>query len=376
MLTKEPRVPKRRVIPTLFVAAVTFVVAHWGHSTSAYAEDAHPRTTTAPQFQAFHHVVMATRIEVLLPATPDSAQAAEEVFAVFDEVDARMSEWKESSPLSSLNRSGGNPTPLPADLRAVIKRGLRLGEQTGGAFDITWAALWGLWDFKSDAPRPPSKEALKAAVARVNFRDVQIDDVEGTVTLTKPEMKLGLGGIAKGYALERAASVLRARNIDDFMLSAGGQILAAGRKGKREWQVGIRDPRQGRGDFFALLKAENVSVSTSGDYERYFIVDGVRYHHILDPRTGMPARGVRSVTIVAEDPVSADALSTAVMVMGVRSGVALLQRLPDVEGLIVDERGELHMTAGIQPRLRIKNLPTARDSRGGAAAISKDETRP
>ncbi len=329
-------------------------------SAPATAKTTKTDKTEAARFVSFQHPVMGTKLEVLLPVAPDAAESAQVVFRVFDDIDARMSEWKTTSPLSAVNRKAGSAVPVPTDLRALIKRGLALGKQTDGAFDITWAALWGVWDFKASAPKLPSKEALKAATALIDYRKVNVDDRQGTVRLEKPGMKLGLGGIAKGYALERAAAALRKRGAHDFMLSAGGQVLAGGSKGNRPWKVGIRDPRGGRDDFFALLNVQDASVSTSGDYERFFITDGIRYHHILDPRTGMPTRGVRSATVVAADPTVADALSTAVMVKGVRAGMALLQDAPNVEGILVDEHGELHMTAGIQKQLRLKHLPIGR----------------
>lgn len=295
----------------------------------------------------FQHGVMGTRLEVVLPDAADAADAAQLVFDVFDDVDARMSEWRAMSPLSAVNRNAGAPVFVPEELRLVIRRGLSLGERTGGAFDITWAALWSLWDFNAAVAELPSLPALRAAAARVDFRQVEVDDTHGTVRLKMPGMKLGLGGIAKGYALERAAAELRARGVEDFMISAGGQVFAAGQRGTRSWTVGIRDPRGERGDFFATVSVRDASVSTSGDYERFFIIDGVRYHHILDPRTGLPARGVRSATVIAADPILADSVSTAVVVMGIKAGMALLESFPGVEGLLVDENGKVHATPGV-----------------------------
>jgi thiamine biosynthesis lipoprotein len=173
-------------------------------------------------------------------------------------------------------------------------------------------------------------------------------------------MKIGLGGIAKGYALDRAAELLRGRGHEDFLIVAGGQVYAAGRRGGRPWRVGVRDPRGDETDAFALLDLEGgVSSSTSGDYESYFVVDGVRYHHILDPKTGYPARGVRSATVIAPDATLADALSTALMVLGPDRGLALAEEWPEVEAVLVGEGGELHATSGLAGRLEILNPPRA-----------------
>jgi len=288
--------------------------------------------------------IMATRVEVTLPEA--QRHHAEEVFAVFREVEAIASEWRSTSPLSEVNTSAGQPVPVPEDLRTLLHRGVAIGEMTGGAFDITWGALWGLWDFSAEEPRVPQAEEVARRAALVDYRRVEIDDGGGTVRLARQGMVLGLGGIAKGWALDRSVLALLDAGVSHFSLSAGGQVVVGGLKGDRPWRVGIRDPRGKPDDYFAIVEASNVSVSTSGDYERFFVEEGVRYHHILDPRTGMPARGLRSVTVITPDATLADALSTALMVMGVEAGLALVERLPEVEAVLVDDRGHPHGSAG------------------------------
>jgi thiamine biosynthesis lipoprotein len=311
----------------------------------------------AGDWLAFVQEIMATPVEVLLPAEA-GASAAEVVFDVFRQVDARMSEWKPTSPLSAVNEAAGRePVAVPADLRDVIRRGLEIGDLTDGAFDVTWAALWGLWDFRSESPRVPTDEAIEARVQRVDYRRVMIDGRAGTVLLPEAGMAIGLGGIAKGHALDLAAGALRDRGVPDFLISAGGQVVAGGRRGERAWRVGIRDPRGAPEDFFARLSVEDTSVSTSGDYERFFILDGVRYHHVLDPRTGRPARGVRSVTVVSRDATLADALSTALMILGVERGLSLAESLEDVEAVLVDDQAAVHVTSGLRDTLEILHAP-------------------
>jgi thiamine biosynthesis lipoprotein len=193
---------------------------------------------------------------------------------------------------------------------------------------------------------------------------VQLDDSRGEVFLPRRGMLLGLGGIAKGHALDQAAARLRAAGIDRFLLSAGGQVLAGGRlegAAERAWRIGIRDPRAGPLDYFARVDIADTCVSTSGDYERFFVSGGVRYHHILDPRTGRPSRGVRSATVVTADATLADALSTALAIMPVRQGLKLVESLPGVEALIVDDRGRVHMSGGFRPLLRELRQPRTGD---------------
>lgn len=311
-----------------------------------------------PIFASHEAEVMSTTVRVTLPRSPDAARHAAAVFEVFRRVDARMSEWKESSPLSAVNREAGRaPVPVPDDLRAVVRRGIEIGELTGGAFDLTWAALWGLWDFRSPDPRVPADEEIAARVARIDFRRVLVDDEDGTIFLPEPGMLIGLGGIAKGHALDRAVEALEARGVESFLIEGGGQVVARGTRGERPWRVGIRDPRGARNDYFAVLDVADASVSSSGDYESFFVRDGVRYHHILDPRTGRPSRGVRGVTVLSADATLADALSTAFMVMAPEESLALSQRLPDVETVLVTEGGEVLATPGVRDRLRWRHEP-------------------
>ncbi len=315
-----------------------------------------PPVTAPPPRETRSLPLMGTVFDVSLPA--GRADAFDAVFAVFADVDAKMSEWKEGSPLAEVNRAAGmRAVAVPADLRALLHRSVGLAALTGGAFEPTWAALWGLWDFKAQPPHVPDPAAVKAAVLLIDYRDIAIDDVAGTVRLARSGMKIGLGGIAKGWALDRAAEALRARGVSTFLLSAGGQVYAGGNNGGVPWKVGVRDPRGGPDEFFAVIEVTDVSVSTSGDYERYFDVDGVRYHHILDPKTGMPSRGLRCATVIAADATLADALSTAVMVLGRDQGLALVERLPGVQALVVDDLGKVSTSSGLKSQLHVLRAP-------------------
>jgi thiamine biosynthesis lipoprotein len=302
-------------------------------------------------FLSYSHHAMATRIDVLLPSDA-SAAAADQVFAIFDRVDATMSEWKDTSPLARVNKSAGvDAVAVPDDLFGVVERAVDFGRMTGGAFDLTWAALWGLWDFRGASPRVPDPAAVAAAVALVDFRDVVLDKPERQVALRRRGMKIGLGGIAKGYALDESAARLRALGITSFLLSAGGQIYAGGKRGEQPWRVAVRDPRGEATDQVLALDVEDASVSTSGDYERFFTVDGVRYHHILDPHTGYPARGLRSATVVSADATWADALSTALMVMTAAQRDPLLRAMPEVGTVLIDDQGRVSIGPSLQARV-------------------------
>lgn len=338
------------------------------------------REPASPRYAVFETDVMATRLRVTVLVEPETggldevgedaaegagrraSEAAHAVFGIFREVDARMSEWKETSPLSAVNRAaGGEPVPVPADLRRVLHRALDVARRTDGAFDPTWAALWGLWDFRAAEPRVPAAEEIARRAALVDWTRVEIHDSAGTVRLSEPGMMLGLGGIAKGWALDRAAEELRRRGFNSFLLTAGGQVMAGGLRhtveGRRPWEVGIRDPRGGPDDFFARVPVTDASLSTSGDYESFFVVDGVRYHHILDPRTGRPARGLRSATVISPDATLADALSTALVVMGAERGMRTVAGMPEVEAVLVDGAGEVTVSPGLEGRLDLRHAP-------------------
>jgi thiamine biosynthesis lipoprotein len=192
----------------------------------------------------------------------------------------------------------------------------------------------------------------------VDFRRVEIDEAAGTVFLTRQGMRVHLGGIGKGYAVDHAVTILRRAGLRDFMIQAGGDLYVGGRKEGRPWRLGIADPRGPAGQSVAALELSDGTFSTSGDYSRSFVRDGVRYHHLIDPATGVPARGCRSVTIVADSPLQADGLSTGVFILGPADGMALIERLPQVEGVIVTAANDVLVSSGLKDRLVVLAPPT------------------
>jgi FAD:protein FMN transferase len=298
---------------------------------------------------------MATWVGVQLPAESQSEAAA--VFAVFDQVEQELNEWKPGTPLAAVNAGAGTAVSVPPALLDAVERGLEIGRATDGAFDITWAALWGLWDFRAEKPAVPDAAEIDRRRALVDLKKVVVDRDRSTLKLPEAGMKIGLGGIAKGWALDRAAAQLKERGVEDFLLSAGGQVYAGGDKEGQPWRVGIRDPRGAAEDFFAVVSVRDGSVSTSGDYERCFVVDGALYHHLLDPRTGRPARGLRSATVVATEATVADALSTALMVLGVERGLQIVEAMAGVEALLVDDSGAWHTSSGLKAALELVHPP-------------------
>jgi thiamine biosynthesis lipoprotein len=309
------------------------------------------------EFVTFSAEAMHTAIQVTLPEREGAEAAAGAVFAACREVDAVMSEWKDTSPLAAVNREAGvRAVPVPGELRRVIHRGIEIGAATDGAFDITWAALWGLWDFKALWPMVLPATEVDSRWTLVDYRRIAVEDEAGTVGLPEAGMKIGLGGIAKGYAVDRAVEILRERGFENFMVLTGGQVMAHGIKHDRPWRIGIRDPRGRPDDYFAFVEIRDASVSTSGDYESYFEIEGVRYHHILDPRTGRPARGLRSATVLAREGILADALSTAFVVLGPEASLRVAAEL-GVEAVLVDDAGRVITTPGLGEALTVLHAP-------------------
>jgi thiamine biosynthesis lipoprotein len=281
-------------------------------------------------------------IKVMLDGTitqADARAAVDDAFESVARLDSLLSTYKPDSDISIVNRNaGGAPTRVAPLVLAVLDSSLFYWKLTGGAFDVTVGPLMELWGFKGREPRVPAPERLAEALALVGASGVQIDRSASSVRLLRPGAELDLGGIGKGFALDRAADVLRVRGIANALLNSGGNLLFLGSAGGRAWKTGIADPRL-PDRVVARFEPGACAVSTSGDYETYFIAGGVRYSHILDPKTGRPASGMKSVTVIAPAATAADALSTAVFVMGAGPGMELVESLPGVEAVLITESG-------------------------------------
>jgi thiamine biosynthesis lipoprotein len=282
------------------------------------------------------------------------------VFAEFDRLEALLSVWREGSDVQRLNQAAGQaPVPVHEDTRRVLQAAAQVSSWTDGKFDVTFGALAEVWKFDHDQDnRVPAAAAIAARLPRVDHRAVVVHGGPGTAAITRPDVRIHLGGIGKGYAVDRGVAILRAAGLRDFMIQAGGDLYVAGAAGDTPWRLGIQDPRGAGGELFATVELSDATFSTSGDYERAFVQDGVRYHHILDPATGQPARGCRSVTIVAREATFADGLSTGVFILGPERGMALVERLPDVEAVVVTADNQVRISSGLQGRVTIRHPPT------------------
>lgn len=291
----------------------------------------------------------------------DAAKAAESVFAEMKRLDAEMTTWTETSEVSKVNAAAGkSPVAVSDETFAVIARAQDIAKKSNGVFDISVGAFKGLWKFDEDMDGTlPEPAEVEKRLKLIGYKDIILDKKKKTVFLKRKGMSITLGGIAKGYAVDKCVALLKKAGFNDFMLQAGGDMYISGKKGDEPWVVGIRDPRGT--DLFAGMPIENHSFSTSGDYERGFVKEGVRYHHILDPRNGFPAHASRSVTIRATDAFTADAWSKVMFIYGWKEGEKLIEKykLSDFEVVWVDDKNEIHMTPKIEKELKIVKQPTS-----------------
>lgn len=278
----------------------------------------------------------------------DAEAAFGAVFAEFQRLDALLSIWKVGSDVLRINSAAGQrPVAIGPDAMAVLRTARQVSDWTHGKFDVTFGVLTDVWRFDHDQDgRVPSAADIAQRRAFIDYSAIQLDEAAGTAFLSRPGMRIHLGGIGKGYAVEQAARLFRERGVRDFMIQSGGDLYVGGRREGQPWRLGIADPRD-PSRVFGTLDVTDGTFSTSGDYERAFMTGGVRYHHLLDPDTGMPARGCRSVTIVASRPSIADALATGVFILGPAEGMALVERLPDVEAVMVTDRNEVLVSSGL-----------------------------
>ncbi len=287
----------------------------------------------------------AIRIELWSDDRSHGEAAMDAVMQEMHRIDCCMSPRKADSELSKINRDATNQAvPLSSEMFHLLTRAEHFAKLSDGAFDISYAAVGRLYDYRLRTR--PTAEALATARAAVGWRNVVLNDRVQTVRFALPGMCIDLGGFAKGYAVDNAAAILRQYGIAHANVSAGGDSRVMGDRRGRPWTIGIRDPRQAN-EVVALLPLEDTSISTSGDYERFFDEDGTRFHHLIDPATGASPNAVRSVTILGEDGLTTEAFSKCVFVLGVEKGMRLIEAQQNVDAVVVDAAGTLHYSCGL-----------------------------
>jgi len=289
---------------------------------------------------------MGTAFQIRAVAS-DVVRGCSAINAAFDEVareEALFSEYRASSEISAINHAAGrSPIEVDPEVFTLLQRSRWASQVTHGAFDITFASCGGLWSVREQ--RVPDDEAIAACLERVGFDRVRLDERQSSVFLPEAGMRIGLGGIAKGYGVDRAAGVLLEHGLADFVVDGGGDLRVEGSDIDGPWTVNITHPRN-PGQVFETIRLTRGAIVTSGDYVRFFERDGVRYHHIIDPTTGHPARRSVAVTVIAPTATDADALATGLFVLGPERGLHVLSTLRGVEALYFDPDLRVHVSQG------------------------------
>ncbi|MBI2876287.1 MAG: FAD:protein FMN transferase [Candidatus Tectomicrobia bacterium] len=299
-------------------------------------------------------------ITVLGPDRALCDRAVEQAFQKIETVDRLMSVFKEDSQVSQLNRSAGKAwVALDPPVLEVLEAAVLYARLSEGAFDITVGPLLRLWGFYREKGHLPSPQEIRRARSLVDYREIEIDRPGGRARLKRPGMAIDLGGIAKGYAVDKAVEALKKNGIQQGLVNTGDLYAFGGSKEKGLWRIGLQHPRE-REKIVTLLEVADRAVATSGNYERYFVLKGKRYAHIFDPRTGWPTQGMASVTILADRTMAAEALAVSVFVLGVQKGLALVNRLPGVEAIVIAEEGPQgrqlapYLSKGLQGRISLR----------------------
>jgi FAD:protein FMN transferase len=325
-----------------------------------------PVAPPGPTKVELHETAMGTSVTFVAYTNEHSDEAATRAalagaLAEIGRLEALMSEWRKESEIGQLNAHAGDWVKVSPETLDVLQKGLWAGKLSGGVFDITFQAMSGLWKFGDagdEQPRLPARAAVLSAKKLIDYRKVEVSAAEHTVRIGK-QQQVGLGGIAKGYIVDGAVRVLRAAGLTSFLVQAGGDLYGAGRKpdGSR-WVSGIQDPRGQKGQYFATIELEDHAFSTAGDYARSYVIDGKRYHHIIDPRTGYPATACRSVTVWAPDAFIADAVDDIVFILGPERGMPLVESLEGVGVVVVDQKNRVMVSPRLAGKVHVLGEPT------------------
>ncbi len=296
---------------------------------------------------------------ITISAVSDSGDKAdlaiEKAFSEIEKLDKLLNFFSDKSELSEINKNAGKKAvKVSPETFEVIERALYASEKTGGAFDVTIGTEITLWDFHNKVK--PEDKAIRERLSLVNYKGILLNKRASSVYLNKKGMLIDLGGIAKGYAADKAVEVMKKKGIKSGLVSVAGDIKAFGLKPDgKPWKIGIKNPRAKNEDdeIMATIELTDMAISTSGDYERYFIIEGKRYHHILNPKTGYPADGCRSVSIIAKDGAITDPFSTGIFTLGAEKGMKLLEEM-GLDGIIVDKDGKIHTTSNLRGKIEIR----------------------
>jgi thiamine biosynthesis lipoprotein len=297
-------------------------------------------------------LLMGNQFEISAVAD-DEQNANRSIHAGIEEIkriEKLLTTFHDSSETNLINRNAGiTPVKVSEEIFNLIERSIRISSITQGAFDITYGSIdKGLWNFDTQMKSLPDKETAKEMVRLINYRNIVLDRAQSTVFLSEKGMRIGFGGIGKGYAAEMAKKIMQELGITSGIVNASGDLTTWGlQPSGEEWTVGIANPNV-LGEVFSFLKISGLAVATSGNYEKFILIDGKKYSHTIDPRTGLPVTGIKSVTIITKNAEIADAMATPVTIMGVKAGLHMINQMKDIEAVIIDDYDNIHHSANIR----------------------------
>ena len=297
-------------------------------------------------------LLMGTKVEIIVQGRDRKQleQAVEKGFKEIKRLEQKLSRFQQDSLISRINaQAGKSPVPVDREVFFLLKTAKEICQESQRAFDPTILPVLELWRFGEENPQPPFEPEIKKRLKLVNCERLILDSDKNTAYLSKPGMAIDLGGIAKGYACDRVVEILKKSGVKTGIVNIGGDLRVFGAPDKG-FAIGIQDPQK-KNQIIAKIYLKNSAVATSGDYERYFIFQGRRYSHILDPRTGFPARGERSVSVLADKGIMADAWATALFVLGSREGMKLVNTHPELKAVFIDADGSRKISPGLKEKI-------------------------
>ncbi len=283
---------------------------------------------------------MGSRFEITANSEDDelAMKAIDAAIEEITRIEKLISSWDPESQTSEINRQAGiAPVKVDKELFDLIGRSKKISQLTDGSFDISYASMDKIWKFDGSVTTLPTNEEISTSVSKINYQDIILDNNEQTVFLKNAGMKIGFGAIGKGYAANRGRVVMKSMGIKGGIVNAGGDLITWGKEADgNDWSIGIGDPKN-KSKVLAWITVGEMAVVTSGNYEKFIMINGKRYSHIIDPKTGYPVHGLKSVTIICPDAELSDALATSVFIMGRLKGLAMINQLKGVEALVIDD---------------------------------------
>jgi len=301
-------------------------------------------------WHSYQQAVMGTRISVdVFANTQQANDCSQKVFAEMKRIDQLMSPYIKQSELYSINQSASeHPVKVGRELFDLIQRSFEFSVLSQGAFDITFSSIGYLYNYREHIR--PDEQKIKKYLDAVSYKSIVLDNTNHSVFFKHKNTKIDLGGIAKGYAVDNAIQILKVCGIKNALVSAGGDSKILGDKNGRPWMMGIQHPRD-KNKVVVSIPLSNAAISTSGDYERYFVEDRKRYHHIINPFTGKSAQKSWSVSVIGDEAIKTDALSTTLFILGAEKGLNLINNMENIEAIIIDSKGKMFYSNGLMPPL-------------------------